>query len=39
MRYIKEAPDFYDADGKSPSIHKAKNPFEPVRSYLFSTTI
>ncbi len=24
---------------KSPSIHKAKNPFEPVRSYLFSTTI
>lgn len=30
---------FYDADGKSPSIHKTGNPFEPVRSYLFSTTI
>ena len=24
---------------KSPSIHKTEKPFEPVRSYLFSTTI
>lgn len=35
----KEAPDFYDADRKSPSIHKTGKTFEPVRSYLFSTTI
>ena len=35
----KKGAGFYDADGKSPSIHKTGNPFEPVRSYLFSTTI